>query len=44
MRSIILVLAVLAAGVSPAWAQIYSWRDADGLLVVSDRPATTRAP
>ena len=23
---------------SPAWAQIYSWRDADGNLVVSDKP------
>jgi len=29
--------AALAAG-SPAWAQIYSWRDANGAQVYSDRP------
>jgi soluble lytic murein transglycosylase-like protein len=29
---------LLAASVAPASAQIYSWRDAEGLLVVSDRP------
>jgi soluble lytic murein transglycosylase-like protein len=31
------VLAALAA-VSPAWAQIYSWQDASGAQVYSDRP------
>jgi soluble lytic murein transglycosylase-like protein len=29
---------LLAGSVAPAFAQIYSWRDAQGLLVVSDRP------
>jgi soluble lytic murein transglycosylase-like protein len=29
---------LLAASVTPASAQIYSWRDAQGSLVVSDRP------
>lgn len=38
MRLIILPLVLLAAGVAPASAQIYSWRDAQGQLVVSDRP------
>lgn len=37
---ILAALALLAASVAPASAQIYSWRDADGLLVVSDRPRT----
>jgi soluble lytic murein transglycosylase-like protein len=31
-------LVLLAASAAPASAQIYSWRDAEGLLVVSDRP------
>ena len=34
----LLALFVLAASVAPASAQIYSWRDAQGSLVVSDRP------
>lgn len=38
MRLFLLVLVLSAAGVSPATAQIYSWRDAQGALVVSDRP------
>ena len=38
MRYTFLVLTVLAAGVVPASAQIYSWRDAQGQLIVSDRP------
>src|SRR4051794_38239838 len=32
------VLAVVLGTVSPAAAQIYSWRDADGKLVLSDKP------
>jgi len=38
MRHSLLVLTLLAAGVVPASAQIYSWRDAKGQLIVSDRP------
>ena len=38
MKSCLLVL-VLAIGLAaPASAQIYSWRDADGKLVLSDQP------
>ena len=36
-RSLISLLIVLGT-VSPAAAQIYSWRDADGKLVLSNRP------
>lgn len=38
MRVFPLALAVFLASVLPASAQIYSWRDAEGVLVVSDRP------
>lgn len=34
----LLVAAVVLYTASPALAQIYSWRDADGKLVLSDRP------
>ena len=34
----LLILAVMLGVVSPAAAQIYSWRDDDGKLVVSDTP------
>ena len=34
----LLVLAVVLGWASPAAAQIYSWRDADGKLVLSDKP------
>ncbi len=37
LRSL-LVLTVVLCAASPAAAQIYSWRDADGKLVLSDRP------
>jgi soluble lytic murein transglycosylase-like protein len=40
VRLLITVLVLLAAGAAPASAQIYSWRDAQGLLIVSDRPRT----
>lgn len=40
MRTLVAILVLLAASVAPASAQIYSWRDAQGLLVVSDRPRT----
>ena len=36
-RSVLITIVVLGT-VSPAAAQIYSWRDADGKLVVSDTP------
>jgi soluble lytic murein transglycosylase-like protein len=36
----LLVVAVVVATASPAAAQIYSWRDADGKLVLSDKPRT----
>jgi soluble lytic murein transglycosylase-like protein len=35
---LLIALVVLAATAAPASAQIYSWRGADGALVVSDRP------
>ncbi len=38
MRLVLTVLVVYAASAVPASAQIYSWRDAQGVLVVSDRP------
>lgn len=34
----LLILAVVLSAASPAAAQIYSWRDADGKLVLSDKP------
>ena len=34
----VLILAIVLGCASPAAAQIYSWRDADGKLVVSDTP------
>ena len=36
-------LAVMLMSVAPANAQIYSWRDADGARVVSDRPPSPEA-
>ena len=38
-RTLLVVVFVLAIA-SPAAAQIYSWRDADGKLVLSDKPRT----
>jgi soluble lytic murein transglycosylase-like protein len=38
VRPFLVALVLLVAGTAPAFAQIYSWRDAEGLLVVSDRP------
>ena len=38
MKSGFLVLAITIGLASPAAAQIFSWRDADGKLVLSDRP------
>jgi soluble lytic murein transglycosylase-like protein len=37
---VVCLLILLAGSVAPAYAQIYSWRDAQGLLVVSDKPRT----
>jgi soluble lytic murein transglycosylase-like protein len=36
----LLVIGVCLFSAAPAFAQIYSWRDADGKLVLSDRPQT----
>lgn len=38
MKRSLLILALTLGMAAPAAAQIYSWRDADGKLVVSDRP------
>jgi soluble lytic murein transglycosylase-like protein len=38
VRYLFALVLLLAAGVAPASAQIYSWRDAEGSLVVSNRP------
>ena len=38
MRTLPLIIAVLVVSAAPASAQIYSWRDAEGVLVVSNRP------
>jgi soluble lytic murein transglycosylase-like protein len=38
LKSGLLVLAITIGLASPAAAQIFSWRDADGKLVLSDRP------
>lgn len=42
MKRSLLVLALTIGLASPAAAQIYSWRDADGQLVLSDRPREDR--
>ena len=42
MKSSLLVLALTLGLASPAVAQIYSWRDADGKLVLSDQPRLDR--
>jgi soluble lytic murein transglycosylase-like protein len=34
----LLILTVVLCTTSPAFAQIYSWRDADGKMVLSDKP------
>jgi soluble lytic murein transglycosylase-like protein len=39
--SLFTLIVAIAISVRPADAQIYSWRDADGHLVVSDRPSGT---
>jgi soluble lytic murein transglycosylase-like protein len=41
-RSLLVATVVLCAA-SPAAAQIYSWRDADGRLVLSDRPSPDKS-
>jgi hypothetical protein len=38
VQIVVCLLILLAGNVAPADAQIYSWRDAQGLLVVSDHP------
>ena len=42
IRSLLVLIVVLGVA-SPAAAQIYSWRDADGKLVLSDKPRADRA-
>jgi soluble lytic murein transglycosylase-like protein len=42
LRSVIVALALLAVA-TPSVAQIYSWRDAGGTLVLSDRPLSDDA-
>jgi hypothetical protein len=42
-RSLLVAAAVLCTA-SPALAQIYSWRDADGKLVLSDKPRPDQGP
>lgn len=42
MKSSLLVLLLTIGLASPAAAQIYSWRDADGKLVLSDQPRVDR--
>ena len=39
-----LVLGAILTSASLGQAQVYSWRDASGLLVFSDTPASTKAP
>mgnify|MGYP006280297367 CR=1 FL=1 len=41
LRSLLTLIVVLATA-APAAAQIYSWRDADGKLVLSDRPQAAK--
>ncbi|MDP2319698.1 MAG: transglycosylase SLT domain-containing protein [Acidobacteriota bacterium] len=43
MKRSLLILALTLGLASPAFAQIYSWRDADGTLVLSDRPREDRS-
>jgi soluble lytic murein transglycosylase-like protein len=38
LRTLPIALGLLLASAAPAWAQLYSWHDAQGVLVVSDRP------
>jgi soluble lytic murein transglycosylase-like protein len=38
VRHLFALVLLLAVSVAPASAQIYSWRDAEGALVISDRP------
>jgi len=38
VTTILLAMALLGASAAPARAQIYSWRDANGNLVLSDKP------
>lgn len=40
-RSLLIIIVALGVA-SPAAAQIYTWRDADGKLVLSDKPRTDR--
>jgi soluble lytic murein transglycosylase-like protein len=40
----LLILSVVFGLASPAAAQIYSWRDADGKLVLSDKPRNDKGP
>jgi hypothetical protein len=39
VRGLLLLVFAVAIGVAPASAQIFSWRDANGVLVVSDKPS-----
>ena len=43
MKQIFIVFTLILGLASPAAAQIYSWRDADGKLVLSDRPRADHA-
>jgi hypothetical protein len=43
-RRLLILTAVLCATAVPATAQIYSWRDADGKLVLSDTPRRDQGP
>ena len=40
MRPVLILFVFCLTAATPAWAQIYSWRDGQGALVVSDRPRT----
>ena len=44
MKRNLLALAIVIGFSSPAAAQIYSWRDADGKLVLSDTPRPDQGP
>jgi soluble lytic murein transglycosylase-like protein len=43
IRSVVLAIALVGMVSPPAAAQIYSWRDASGTLVLSDRPLSEEA-
>jgi soluble lytic murein transglycosylase-like protein len=43
IRSAVLAIALVGIASPPAAAQIYSWRDANGRLVLSDRPLSEEA-